>query len=439
MNEITYLKSRTKAIVAIVGVISLLYIVLCVFTSKLDSNYYLNTVIKFNRDLIDFNPAALVSENLIEEAIVKESLDLTAADFIPGYSVTRGFSLINEQIQKLMQQMVSEVGAADQNSIAAIRKRYENLIASQSNYYTIHYNLYKSPIGEESAKQLTHKLVDLFNEKFAAGLILNNPVLNQIDEEEFQLFDEPNAYSINAFIGLMTSIQQKNNKLQEVNFSKNGYNPSLINSRLKSLDFGVRQIIAAQPTNSQYFVEITQRDLNIIKNKIKSLNEVLGTISKEQKSLDGFSLSNNSDGKISAEYNSALLDKFLNLGATVSLVEFQQDLLKQKLSLENQRITLEQRLMEYSKNYNKAENTLPSFEDLVIEARTITKQINGYVKDYNEDFQKQIITILTTSTVKSAGLFDFKILLGIVFISFILAVMGFYLDYVFKNYEPPVN
>lgn len=436
MEEISYLKSKTKSISAISFAIGMLYIITCLFTAQVDKNYYLNTVIKFNRDLNNLNPNALIAENLISEVLESQSLDLVAANLIRSFSITRGFPLINEQIQKLLSQMTSEVSTADASGINTIKNRYHNLIESQNTYYTIHFNLYKSPIGEESAKQLTQKLVDVFNEKFAAGLILNNPVLNEIDEGEFNLFKEPSASSLNSFLGLLTTIQQKNDKLQEVNFSKNGYNPSLINSRLKSLDFGVRQIIAAQPTNSQYFVEITQRDLNIVRNKINTLNQVLGTISKEQKSLDGFSMNSGGEGKITAEYNSALLDKFLNLGARISLVEFQQDLLKQKLNLENQRITLEQRLVEYSKNYNKSQSTLPSFQELVLESKAITDQVNQFSRAYNEDFQKQIITILSTSTVKSAGFFSFKVLLIIILGSSIIAVMGFYLKFAFKNHQP---
>ena len=414
----------------------LFYILLSVFINKVDSNYYLNTVVKLNREFSSLKPASIIAENIIQEALEEENIEIPSQDIVDLFSVTQGNEVVNEELDGLMKKMTGEVAPAKQENMAEIMGRYENLIGAQKTFFTIHYNLYKSPLNRETAKRLVERMVSIYNEKFAAGLIFNEPVLNEIDSSDFQLFEQVNSYSLYNFTGLITSLEAKNNQLVAVKFSKNGFNPAVISNRLNALDFGVRQIINSCMDYNAFFLDIIDRDLNVVNKQIKTITQALEEISREQKRTAGINLgSSSNDGKLSAEYNSELLDRFLNLGATLSLVEYQQELLKEKINLEFRRTNLEQRKFEYSKNIKRAEANITPFPILLKELRTVTEQMNGFIRSYNADFQRQVVSVLSIGVVNPGRIFR-PFLFGMILICSVgLTLLAYYLYFSLRNEE----
>ena len=414
----------------------LFYILLSVFNNKVDSNYYLNTVVKLNREFSSLKPASIIAENIIQEALEEENIEIPSQDIVDLFSVTQGNEVVNEELDGLMKKMIGEIAPARQENMAEIMGRYENLIGAQKTFFTIHYNLYKSQLNRETAKRLVERMVSVYNEKFAAGLIFNEPVLNEIDSSDFQLFEQVNSYSLYNFTGLITSLEAKNNQLVAVKFSKNGFNPAVISNRLNALDFGVRQIINSSTEYNAFFLDIIDRDLNIANKQIITITEALEKISREQKRTAGINLgSSSNEGKLSAEYNSELLDRFLNLGATLSFVEYQQELLKQKINLEFKRTNLEQRKIEYSKNIKRAEANITPFPILLKELRALTEQMNGFIRSYNADFQRQVVSVLSIGVVNPGRIFR-PALFGMILICSVgLTLLGYYLYFSLKNEE----
>ncbi len=414
----------------------LLYILLSVFINKVDSNYYLNTVVKLNREFSSLKPASTIAENIIQEALEEENIDIPSQDIVELFSMTHVNDVVNEELDALFKKMTGEVAPAKQENMTEIMGRYENLIGAQKAFFTIHYNLYKSPLNRETAKRLVERMVSIYNEKFAAGLIFNEPVLNEIDSSDFQLFEQVNSYSLYNFTGLITSLEAKNNQLVAVKFSKNGFNPAVISNRLNALDFGVRQIINSGTEYNAFFLDIINRDLNIANKQIITITEALEKISREQKRTAGINLgSSSNEGKLSAEYNSELLDRFLNLGATLSLVEYQQELLKEKINLEFRRTNLEQRKIEYSKNIKRTEVNITPFPILLQEIKSITKQMNGFIRSYNADFQRQVVSVLSIGVVNPVRIFR-PFLFGMILICSVgLTLLAYYLYFSLRNEE----
>jgi hypothetical protein len=227
---------------------------------------------------------------------------------------------------------------------------------------------------------------------------------------------------------LINSLEAKNKQLVAVKFSKNGFNPAVISNRLNALDFGVRQIINSSTEYNAFFLDIIDRDLNIANKQIITITEALEKISREQKRTAGISLGGSSnEGKLSAEYNAELLDRFLNLGATLSLVEYQQELLKEKINLEFRRTNLEQRKIEYSKNIKRAEANITPFPILLKELRALTEQMNGFIRSYNADFQRQVVSVLSIGVVDPGKIIRPRLFTMILACSAGLTVIGYYL------------
>jgi hypothetical protein len=402
--------------------------------TKVDNNYYLNTVIKLNREFSLLKPSSIIAENIIEESLKSENIDLPSQDIVQLFSVTQGNDEVNEELDGLMRKMTGEIAPARQENLEEIMGRYENLIGAQKTFFTIHYNLYESPLNQETAKRLVERMVNTYNEKFAAGLILNEPVLNEIDSSDFELFQQVNSYSLYNFTGLISSLVAKNNQLVAVKFSKNGFNPTVISNRLNALDFGIRQIINSNLNYNTFFLDVIDRDLNVVNKQIKTITQALEEISREQNRTSGFSLgSSSNEGKLSAEYNSELLDRFLNLGATLSLVEYQQELLKEKITLEFRRTNLEQRKIEYSKNIKSAEANITPFPVLLQEVKNITNQMNAFIRSYNSDFQRQVVSVLSIGVVKPGKIFRPDLFALILACSMGLTLMGYFVWFSFRE------
>jgi hypothetical protein len=414
----------------------LLFILVSIFSSKVDNNYYLNTVIKYNREFSSLKSSSIVAENIIEDTLKAENIEIPSSDIVGLFTVTQGNESVNQEMDALMKKMTGEIAPARQENVSEIMSRYDNLIRAQKSFLTIHYNLRKSPLNRETAKRLVERMISLYNEKFAAGLILNEPVLNEIDSADFQLFEQVNSYSLYNFTGLISSLEAKNKQLVAVKFSKNGFNPAVISNRLNALDFGIRQIINSSNDYNTFFLDIIDRDLNVVNKQIKTITQALEDISREQKRTAGFSLgSSSNEGKLSAEYNSELLDRFLNLGATLSLVEYQQELLQEKIDLEFRRTNLEQRKFEYTKNINRSATNLTPFPVLLQELKTVTDQLNGFVRSYNADFQRQVVSVLSIGVVNPGGIVQPTIFAMILICSLGLTIMGYFIWFSMRHEE----
>lgn len=403
-----------------------LFIVLNIFYAVGDKNTYLNTVVKVNQTRFTLHPNALITESLINEALTIENIKVPADQLVQFLTVTIGYKLLNEQIDDLLKEMTDGLSVTQPELREQIENKYLNLIATQNSFLTIHYNLHESPLNRVTAERLISSLIKVFNEKFATGEIRSEPVLNEIDLADFDLFDGFSSYTLYAFNGLLDALEKRNDKLVEVKFSKNGFNNEIIKSQIRSLRYELKNIIASNPIFRAYFLQLLDRDLNILEKKINVVNSSLKEIGNQRELVAGIQLSPSSDrGQISAEYNGQILDRFLSLGATVSFVEFQEQLLNQRLKLAFRQSELEEQKASYldkaiQKNFSKLE-----FEFCLKEAKNLTNQLNGFIKSYNQDFQKNIVTPIKSELVQPARLFSIKALLVVMFISFGLIGMSF--------------
>jgi hypothetical protein len=327
---------------------------------------------------------------------------------------------MNEDINNTLSKLSGETSISRGENMENVRLKYENLIATQSNFLTLSIHLNQADINQETAKLLLSQIVEKFNAQFADGLIPSSYVLTEVDLTLFENLGKISPLAVNNLQGIQFSLRDILNTIKNIDYNKGGFNIEMIEKRLNYVDYELRRIIGADDELMNFFFEDLKREIGVEKKKIASINEALSNLSAKTYPKN---LSGQTNGAASAEYNAEIFDRFLNLGATVSLVEFQQQLLEQKIDLEFS-------LSETEENFNLLRSLNSNIKDkdktyqfILNETKSITSIANEFVTAYNQNYQVPILTIIQISPTKSASWFQLKIIGVIAFASFGLSFL----------------
>ena len=265
-------------------------------------------------------------------------------------------------------------------------------------------------------------------------MIQNAPVLSELDLQDLGSLTEISPYTLGQFRGIVSALKERTIALKEGGFNRQGFNPDVLISRLTYIDLQLSGIIATSEELQRYFNKDIDREINIASEHIASLEKALQAITDKKSGLNpGSSGGGRNQSSVSAEYNSELFERFLNVGASLSLIEFQETLLNQKLELEFRRTELQQLKKSYSDPSIKAEEVDQLYVDLTKETHAVAEAINGFVKDYNRNYQKQILSLVDQKFVASTSLLQPKPLLLVLVGSFGLALAFGVLRFAFRN------
>jgi len=414
---IRYLAKSWTFIFAFAAIPIALYLLFAVMQAKSYQDNLVASIVKINQDLDNFNPNAIISEQIVSKALEDNSIESEISDILPLLNVVVGFERINDPIDDALAKLSGEVSVSRGENLAEIEARYASLVASQNHFLTIYFNLEDSPVDATTAKIIVSEVIRIFNERFEQGLIRNMPLLSEIKMTDLEGLDEVTSYNLGQ------SLRQKVVALKEEGFDKRGFNPEVLTSRINYIDLQLSGIISTSAELQRFFIRDIDREINIATDHINSLEAALDAITEKKSGL-GISTGSASRGQggVATEYNSELFERFLNVGASLSLVEFQESLLNQKLELEFRRTELRQQKKSFSDSNISPDNVEQHYAGLLAETRGVATDLNSFIRDFNASFQKQILSLVNQNRVQSASLFQLKPLLLTVVASFGIAI-----------------
>lgn len=420
---IRYLAKSWTFIFAFAAIPIALYLLFAVMQAKSYQDNLVASIVKINQDLDNFNPNAIISEQIVSKALEDNSIESEISDILPLLNVVVGFERINDPIDDALAKLSGEVSVSRGENLAEIEARYASLVASQNHFLTIYFNLEDSPVDATTAKIIVSEVIRIFNERFEQGLIRNMPLLSEIKMTDLEGLDEVTSYNLGQFRGVVTSLRQKVVALKDEGFDKRGFNPEVLSSRINYIDMQLSGIISTSNELQRFFNRDIDREINIATDHINSLEAALNAITEKKSGL-GISTGSASRGQggVATEYNSELFERFLNVGASLSLVEFQESLLNQKLELEFRRTELRQQKKSFSDSNISPDNVEQHYAGLLAETRGVATDLNAFIRDFNASFQKQILSLVNQNRVQSASLFQLKPLLLTVVASFGIAI-----------------
>jgi hypothetical protein len=295
--------------------------------------------------------------------------------------------------------------------------RYDNLIATQGKFLTITFDLKKSKLNPQTAKIVLTALIDKNNEQFADRILLSEVLLSPIDMDLFEGLGIISPYTVNNFQGIIFSLQDLMKKVKKSNYNKKGFNQEVMDKRIGYVDFELRKLISGSRELRDYFFQELERELAVERKKIESVRDALNNISG--KAVEGVSLGSKS------ELNSEIFDRFLNLGATVSLVEFQQELMEQKIELEFRVSEIEERMNAYTGLRQDREVSQEGYTQILEETKEIALKMNDFTDSYNQNYNNKFLNMIQLVERRPESLFNLK-WIAIVFVaSFGLSFMIF--------------
>ena len=364
-----------------------------------------------------FKPFSLVSEAILREIIQEKNLTSRADELIKNISVTVGYREMNRQITEALEKLSRQTSVARNETVEEVRLRYDNLIATQGKFLTITFDLKKSKLNPQTAKIVLTALIDKNNEQFADGILLSEVLLTPIDVDLFEGLGIISPYTVNNFQGIIFSLQDLMKKVKKSNYNKKGFNQEVMDKRIGYVDFELRKLISGSRELRDYFFQELERELAVEKKKIESVRDALGNISG--KAAEGVTLGGNS------EINSEIFDRFLNLGASVSLVEFQQELMKQKIELEFRVSEIEERMNAYTGLRQDREVSQERYSQILEETQEIALKMNDFTDSYNQNYNNKFLNMIQLVERRPESLFNLK-WIAIVFVaSFGLSFMIF--------------
>jgi hypothetical protein len=378
---------------------------------------YMEAIIRVETESQQFKPSSIISESILGEIIEEKKLASKADELIKNLSVTVGYREMNRQITESLEKLSRQTAVARNETVEEVRLRYDNLIATQGQFLTVTLDLKKSKLNPQTAKIVLTALIDKNNEQFADGIMLSEVLLTPIDLDLFEGLAIVSPYTVNNFQGIIFSLQDLMKKVKKSNYNKKGFNQEVMDKRIGYVDFELRRLISGSRELREYFFQELERELSVEKKKIASVRDALSNISG--KAAEGISLGGQS------EVNAEIFDRFLNLGATVSLVEFQQELMKQKIDLEFRVSEIEERMNAYTGMRQDREVSQENYTQILGETKEIAMKMNDFADSYNRNYNNKFLNMLQLVERRPESLFNLK-WIAIVFVaSFGLSFMFF--------------
>ena len=425
---------KSKGIIAVITILPL--VIYFLYGSRQKKHYpdsFVETVIKLNIQIDGFNTEAIISESIVAEALAEIAPDLEPADILPHLNVQTGFESKDNPIVESLNKLATEVSATKQDNIKNIQARYDQSIENQNNYRTIFYNLTNSPLNQESAGNLVAEIIHRFNKQFEKGLIITKPVINEIDTAYYQSLRDLNPNNLSQLKSTIESMEEKNKQLLEIGFSEKGFNPQLIENQLKYINLQLASIIGLDEQLKRYFFKDIDKVINIVSAKINALNESLASISDQKQGLSSFHNNNGNFAQSEGITQTQLFERFLNVGASLSLIQLQEKLVNQKLALEFKKSELAQLKESYTDFSFSASDKKTLYSQLLADAKEITVSINDYINAYGNEYLKQLVTPVRQMQANSGSPFRLRTMVLILLASFGMAVSIVAVGQAFKS------
>ena len=112
----------------------------------------------------ELNYSSIINANIIKQALEKNGIaDIDPARLIPLMDISTNVDVFEKQLSSAQAKLSGETQLDRTERADDIRKRYENLLATQNNYLTLSYDMDKSPIDHRMATLLLSDMVRIFN------------------------------------------------------------------------------------------------------------------------------------------------------------------------------------------------------------------------------------------------------------------------------------
>lgn len=402
-----------------------LFVFLAFFNQTVNNKVFVKAVVKIEENLPDFQPNNLTSEALITSILEKKDWDINIQRLIRAISIEQGYQFLNNEINGLLDKLANEASLSRGQTLQSIQSKYDNLLAVKSNYLTVSIDLQMAGIEVQTAKVLLSELIEQYNEQFAAGQIPSSIVLSPVNLEDLNKMLGFNTYNVNNFQGLLFTLEDYIKKIGNLDYGRIGFNGEIIESRLKYIDYELRSLIASSPQMQTFFFEELDRVIEIQRNKITSIENALKELAKGKQSLSNSNENNN--------YSTELFDRFLDLGATVSQIEFQKELLQSKLKLEFELAEYTQRREKLAGYLNKLNDPELTYNQLIEETIELGQIINEFIEAYNQNYQAKFLNIIQLNQSKPNSVITPKTTGIILVLSLSLALFFFILKRSFSQ------
>lgn len=393
------------------------FLLYAVVDRQIIGDRYMQAIIRVETESELFKPSSIVSESILGEIIVDKKLAIKSDELIKNLSVTVGYDEMNRQITESLEKLSRQTAVARNETVEEVRLRYDNLIATQGKFLTVTLDLKKSKLNPQTAKIVLTELVDKNNEQFADGILLSEVMLTPIDLDLLDGLAMVSPYTVNNFQGIIFSLQDLMKKVKKSNYNKKGFNQEVMDKRIGYVDYELSRLISGSIELREYFFQELERELAVERKKITSVADALSNISG--KAAEGISVGGQT------EFNSEIFDRFLNLGATVSLVEFQEELMKQKIDLEFRVSEIEERMNAYSEMRQDREVSKDTYTKILEETREIAIRMNDFADSYNRNYNNKFLNMLQLVERRPESLFNLKWIAVVFVISFGLSFLFF--------------
>lgn len=369
----------------------------------------------------------IISAQLIRDALDNSRIDIDVNAIVSQLEVKPGYGALNRPLDLSLAKLSGQQTPGRTEKPEKIRQRYDNLVANRDRFFTLLFHLKASPLDKGTARILLSEMVRLFNERMESQQYNDQYPLGQIDAVSGAQLEPLSAFSANQILGSVQALKAANRELSSRGFNRKGYNARTIVSRLDYVTIQLEAIISSSDRLTRFFLIELERQIETAREKIKSLDRVLANISNGDNSglystSSGQQRSEN--GMMSAEYNAELFDRFLTIGAELSLVDYQEQLVKERLDLEFELATNEEMRRSLGKIRLIEKDLEKNYRNIIDEVASLTDLINGYLRDYRRNYSLLAVDLITLNDSNPSSLLNAKIVGLLASGAFGLAIMG---------------
>lgn len=383
---------------------------------------------------IPVQPESIIRAQLIREALNNRRIQADANELVPHLEIKPGYGALNRPLELALSKLSGEQAPGRSENAADIRRRYDNLIANRDRFFTLTCHLENAPIDKTNARILLSELVRLFNEQVESRQYKDKYPLGAIDVKAIADSGPLSAFSANQLLGATQALAFANRELDKRGFNRKGYNAKQIDSRLDFVTIQLEAIISSSSRLTRFFLIELNRNIDVAKEKIRALDRALeNLVIADSKGVYTAASGSSAGDKslVATEYNAELFDKFLTVGAELSLVDYQEDLVKERLDLEFE-LARNQELRQSLGSIQIQEDSLEEvYRNLVDEVISLATLLNGYLGDYERHYMQPAVDLITLNNQRPASLLTPKTVGLLTIAAFGLSVIGLLLKRAF--------